>query len=634
MLPALFLLFQIDPPMPKQQPMLMPMPAKIEVTEWLKIKSIPTVTFRHYSDPRLRSAADRFVSRVARQAGIAPVVSDMSPTVMIDCASAGPTVPVLGEDESYELKMDQSGVFLKAPKSTGVLRGLETLAQLMAPSAGGYLYPSATISDHPRFPWRGLMIDASRHWMPVDVILRNLDAMAAVKLNVFHWHLSDDQGFRVESKKFPKLQGLGSDGFFYTQDEIRRVVAYARDRGIRVVPEFDIPGHTTAWFAGYPELASAPGPYEIERFWGIFLPTMDPSNERVYEFLDGFLGEMTALFPDPYFHIGGDEVEGSQWKNSPAIQKFAAEHHLANQEAIHGYFNSRVQAMLKKYGKIMIGWDEVLQPGLASDTVIQSWRGPKGLAAAAAADYRALLSYGYYLDHLRPASYHYANDPGTDPHVLGGEACMWNEYTTEENVDSRIWPRMIAIAERFWSPARSSDDTYERMEVVSRHLDFVGVKHHTYQLPMLQRIAGEYAVEPYQVLADALETAGVDSRRHARKYSSLVPLNRMVDAVSPESETVRQLERAVKRGDTAAVRAMLTMWVNNDSLITESAEVKALSINLAKAAAIGLKALDYGANPPLGWAARQIEVLNELAKPLNEVVLAAVRPVRALLERR
>ena len=287
-----------------------------------------------------------------------------------------------------------------------------------------------------------------------------------------------------------------------------------------------------------------------------------------------------------------------------------------------------MQAILKKYGKIMIGWDEVLQPGLASDTVIQSWRGPKGLAAAAAADYRALLSYGYYLDHLRPASYHYANDPGADPHVLGGEACMWNEYTTEENVDSRIWPRMIAIAERFWSPARSSNDTYERMEIVSRQLDFVGVKHHTYQLPMLQRIAGEHAVEPYQILADALETAGVDSRRHARKYDSLVPLNRMVDAVHPESETVRQLELAVKRGDTAAVRATLTMWVNNDALITEPAEVKTLSINLAKAAAIGLKALD---NPPQGWAAQQIATLDELARPFNEVVLAAVRPVKMLV---
>ena len=159
--------------------------------------------------------------------------------------------------------------------------------------------------------------------MPVEVVERNLDAMAAVKLNVFHWHLSDDQGFRVESKRFPKLQQLGSDGHFYTQDEVRHVVEYARDRGIRVVPEFDMPGHTTSWFVGYPELASAPGPYPIERNWGIFQPTMDPSREETYAFLDQFIGEMAALFPDRYFHIGGDEVDATQWKQSASIQALA-----------------------------------------------------------------------------------------------------------------------------------------------------------------------------------------------------------------------------------------------------------------------------------------------------------------------
>ena len=174
------------------------------------------------------------------------------------------------------------------------------------------------IEDRPRFPWRGLMLDVSRHWMPVEVVERNLDAMAAVKLNVFHWHLSDDQGFRVESRRYPRLQQLGSDGHYYTQDEIRRVVAYALDRGIRVVPEFDIPGHTTSWFPGYPELAGAPGPYAIGRHFGVFDPVMDPSREETYAFLDGFLGEMAALFPDPYFHIGGDEVNGKQWSQSPA----------------------------------------------------------------------------------------------------------------------------------------------------------------------------------------------------------------------------------------------------------------------------------------------------------------------------
>ena len=164
------------------------------------------------------------------------------------------------------------------------------------------------------------MLDVSRHWMPVEVIERNLDAMAAVKLNVFHWHLSDDQGFRVESRRYPRLQQLGSDGHYYTQDEIRRVVAYARDRGIRVVPEFDIPGHTSSWFVGYPELASGPGPYSICGDFGVFDPAMDPSARRDLSFLDGFFEEMTALFPDPYFHIGGDEVIGKQWSSRLAFR--------------------------------------------------------------------------------------------------------------------------------------------------------------------------------------------------------------------------------------------------------------------------------------------------------------------------
>jgi hexosaminidase len=247
--------------------------------------------------------------------------------------------------------------------------------------------------------------------MPVEVVERNLDAMAAVKLNVFHWHLSDDQGFRVESKRYPKLQEEGSDGNFYTQAEVRQVVAYARDRGIRIVPEFDMPGHATAWFVGYPELASAPGPYSIERKWGVHRPTMDPTREQTYAFLDAFIGEMAALFPDPYFHIGGDEVEPTQWDSSPSIQAFVRAHRLNNARDLQAYFNQRLERLVKKHGKTVVGWDEVLSPGLPADTIVQSWRGPAALAEAAVQGHRTLLSFGYYLDHLTPAAEHYANDP-------------------------------------------------------------------------------------------------------------------------------------------------------------------------------------------------------------------------------
>src|SRR6202030_3637945 len=171
------------------------------------------------------------------------------------------------------------------------------------PGANSFVVPAVVIEDKPRFSWRGLHLDVSRHWMPLEVVKRNLDGMAAVKLNVFHWHLSDDQGFRIESKRFPKLQEQGSDSHYYTQDQVRDVIAYARDRGIRVVPEFDMPGHATSWFVGYPQLATGKGPYEIVRKTGILLATMDPTKESTYSFLDGFIGEMAKLFPDNYFHI-------------------------------------------------------------------------------------------------------------------------------------------------------------------------------------------------------------------------------------------------------------------------------------------------------------------------------------------
>jgi hexosaminidase len=227
------------------------------------------------------------------------------------------------------------------------------------------------------------MLDVARHWMPLEVVKRNLDAAAAVKLNVFHWHLSDDQGFRVESKRFPKLQQEGSDGLFYTQDEIRGVVEYARDRGIRVVPEFDMPGHTTAWLVGYPELGTNPGPYEIGRTWGVYENALDPSREETYAFLDAFFEEMVGLFPDPYFHIGGDEVEDKQWNESARVQAWAKKNNLKDAHAIQAFFNQRVQKLLEKRGKVLIGWDEVLHPDLPQGIVVQSWRGQKSPRAIA-----------------------------------------------------------------------------------------------------------------------------------------------------------------------------------------------------------------------------------------------------------
>jgi hexosaminidase len=572
------------------------------------------------------AAIGRFRSRITRQTGIP--LTGAGKGLSVTCQAPAPDWPTLGEDESYTLDVTPAGAQLRAPTATGVLRGFETFAQMIATGPEGFEVPAVHVEDRPRYPWRGLMLDVSRHWMPTEVILRNLDAMAAVKLNVLHWHLSDDQGFRVESKLFPALQQMGSDGNFYTQDQIRQVVAYARDRGIRVVPEFDTPGHTTAWFVGMPQIAAAPGPYQIERNFGIFAPVMNAAGDATYTFLDAFIGEMAALFPDPYWHIGGDEVE------DPAAQKLQPQ------------FNLRLQAILKAHGKSLMGWDEVLAPGLAQDSVVQSWRGPDALANIGKQGYRGILSYGYYLNYLQPAAMHYAVDPGDGSGVLGGEACMWAEYVSAETEDSRIWPRMAALAERFWSQTSVTDvnSMYQRLEAVGKWLEWTGIQDRADYRPMLERLAGAAPVDPLLVLGDASEAGGHDVRAQAQHYTSLTPLNRFVDAARPESEPVRHLETAagrLNRADLATLRAQFQAWVDNDARFQAMvdgnsflAELVPLSANLKSVGEIGLKALSYLTFPeaaPAEWVSQQNASLDKMYKPVAECILAAVRPVRILV---
>jgi hexosaminidase len=642
----------------------MPLPVKVETAAGhLAVDGSFSVAATGSTDLRLESALNRFAARISRQTGIPMLAArpaDASrATLRVECAGVpsgpGAADPSLGEDESYQLDVTPDGARLKAATVAGALHGLATFAQLVVPGAEGFHVPAIHIEDRPRFPWRGLMLDVSRHWMPLEVVERNLDAMAAVKLNVFHWHLSDDQGFRAESRRFPRLQQLGSDGNYYTQAEIRHVVAYARDRGIRMEPEFDMPGHTNSWLVGYPELASAPGPYSIGRTWGVYDGAMDPTREETYEFLDAFLAEMTQLFPDPYFHIGGDEVNGKQWSQSSSIQAFAKEHNLDGTRGLQVYFNQRIQKLLQKYGKIMVGWDEVLHPDLPADTVVQSWRGQASLAQAASQGYRGILSAGYYLDHLSPASYHYSIDPLADAaqkiapeeasRILGGEACMWAEYANAETVDSRIWPRAAAIAERLWSPKEATadvDSMYARMEAVSRLLEWTGVRHRANYGPMLDRLAAGRPAEPLRILADACEAQGLGPRSRAMKYTSLVPLNRFVDAARPESESVRALEQVARRLDMAQLREQFTRWAGNDArfqlLAKDNAllgELKPLSQDLSALGSAGLRILTYlksGRPAPKAWLSVQAKELDRMSGPRNEVVLAAVRPVKLLLD--
>jgi len=538
----------------------------------------------------------------------------------------------------------------------GVLRGIETFLQLVALDAQGFGAPGVRIEDHPRFYWRGLLIDVARHWMPEDVLKRNLNAMAAVKLNVLHLHLTDDQGFRVESKKYPNLQEMGSDGHYYTQGQIAELVAYARDRGIRIVPEIEMPGHSTSWYVGYPQLSSGPGPFQIERHWGVFDPTLDPTRPETYTFLDGLIGEIAELFPDEYLHVGGDEVNGKQWDRNPQIQAFKKAHALENNADLQLYFEQQLLPIVQKHGKKMIGWDEIFRPDLPKDIVVQSWRGPESLAQTARLGYMSILSNGYYLDFALPPADYYRVDPlgaaaqSLTPeqarHILGGEACMWSELVSPENVDSRIWPSTAAIAERFWSPQVVKDvgSMYRRLDVVSRELDWVGVTHHSSYPLMLTRLAGVQSPEVLETLADVVEPIKYYGRHMAREYNSFTPLNRLVDAARPESVKARLFSDQVDHlsANKDAVRKQLLAWRDSREallpLLQQSAllaEDLPLAEDLAAVAQAGLQALDYldaGKPAPPSWLKDQLVVLGLAAKPRAEVMLMIVPPVRKLVE--
>ena len=633
---------------------LMPVPAKLTVGEGrLIVDQSFRVAITGHDEPRLGAAAQRMIRRLASKTGI-PLVPEIQKdpaqaTLVIHCDRASEPVQKLGEDESYRLEVTGRQARLDAPNPLGILRGLETFLQLVEADAISFAAPAISIEDKPRFPWRGFHLDVSRHWMPLPLVKRNLDGMAAVKLNVFHWHLSDDQGFRIESKRYPKLQELGSDGLYFTQDQVREVIAYARDRGIRVVPEFDVPAHSTSWLVGYPELASAPGPYEIGRHWGIFDPAIDPTQEFTYQFLDAFIGEMAQLFPDEYFHVGGDEVNGHQWSASPRIQAFMRQHTLKDNHELQAYFNQRIQAIVKKHGKRMEGWDEILSPDLPKDIVIQSWRGQKSLAEAAKLGYRGILSSGYYLDLIQPASMHYLVDPLqkesaelTDEEkarILGGEAAMWCEYVTEENVESRIWPRLAAIAERLWSPPEIKDvpDMYRRLEVVSRNLEWLGLTHRSSYYTMLQRLAGGDPLEPLKTLADVVEPVKGYQRSRYQKYTQQTPLNRLVDAARPESKVARDFDGM----DRKQMRTWLLKWSANDAALEPTLansyllqEAVPLSQDLSKLGTIGLQALDYiesGRKPAKAWLDEQHAFLENAKKPRAELLIMIVPSIEKLV---
>ena len=644
---------------------LMPQPSQLSTQEGrLAITPTFSVVSDHFRDTRLDAALTRSLNRIKTHTGVAIVTSpqtEASATLVVSVDASGASIQSVDEDESYVLEVTPASAHLQAATVVGAMHGLATLEQLIQSDASGPFIPAVSIHDTPRFRWRGLMIDCGRHFMPVDVLMRTLDGMASVKLNVFHWHLSEDQGFRIESKAFPKLTEFGSDGLFYTQEQAREIVTYARERGIRVVPEFDMPGHTSAWFVGYPDLASAPGPFHIERKFGVFDPVMDPTRESTYKFLDTFVGEMAAIFPDHFFHIGGDENNGVEWKANPRIQSFMRDHKLKDTAALQNYFNQRLLKLLEKHGKHMIGWDEILTPDLPKDVMVQSWRGFDSLAAGARNGYTGILSAGYYLNLMSPASKHYMVDPlplSTDltpeqqARILGGEACMWMEQTSPVDVDSRVWPRAAAVAERLWSPRSTNDldDMYRRLNVESLRLEALGLTHISQKDASLRELSGTQQIGPLQILASVLEPVPFDTRAHMQHANQLTPLNLLVDALPPDPPSRHKLELitaaylrkpAPGTPEESELTADFNSWIASEPEILRLmgtspllAQAEPRAQQLAELGAVGLEAVSYlssGLPATAGWKAARLALLDEAEKPQAFVRFTVIAPLRELV---
>lgn len=647
---------------------LMPLPAQMEWNDGsFLIQKDFSISLQGSYHKRLEQEATRFLRRLDNRTGRffhQHLVKGEKSRASMVIAVARPGKVQLHEDESYELTVSSGRILLKANSDIGAIRGLETLLQLTSSSKDGYYFPELTISDKPRFAWRGIMLDVARHFMPMDVVLRNLDAMAAVKLNVLHLHLSDDQGFRFESTNFPQLTSLGSDGLFYTREDLKKIIDYADQRGIRVIPEIDVPGHATAILVAYPELGSKDTTYVLQRNSGIFDPTLDPSEDEVYRFLETLFAELAAIFPDPFFHIGGDENLGKHWDSNPGIQQFMSAKGLATNHELQAYFNIRLQKILEEYGKRTMGWEEIMTPDMPRTALIHSWKGEwegvpakKSLYQAAKAGYETILSNGYYLDLMFSAASHYQVDPAPSDapltpeerkRILGGEMCMWSELVVPATIDSRLWPRAAAVAERLWSPERIMDvkEMFRRLDVISLQLEEHGLTHIKNREMMMRNLVKGREVEPLRVLANVAEPLEGYTRNPAgTMYSVFSPYTLFADialADAPDALVFSELVGAyMKDRDTLAkqdIICWLELWKKNHAALTAALmekapalqEIESLSEHLSQAAIIGLAVLTEEQTAEFYISARA--TLKEARAQGGRTELAVIDPIEKLLD--
>ncbi len=403
--------------------------------------------------------------------------------------------------EWYVLAVEPDGIRLASPTNEGLFRGSRTLLQLLEQSRSTGRLPLLRIKDHPRFPWRGMHLDVCRHFFPVDFVKKYIDLLARYKMNTFHWHLTEDQGWRIEIKKYPRLTEVGAwrngsqigpyaaqtfdtlhYGGFYTQEEIREVVAYASARYITIVPEIEMPGHAMAALASYPHLGCTGGPYEVQQGWGVFDDVFCAGNDTVFTFLEDVLGEVMDLFPGEYIHIGGDECPKTRWRECPKCQARMQAEGLKDEHELQSYFIQRIGRFVNSRGRKIIGWDEILEGGLAPNAAVMSWLGTEGGIATAKSGHFAVMSPNShcYFDH-------YQGDPTHEPlafgghttvqkvygyepipeglseeqagYILGAQGNVWTEYIlTPEHVEYMAVPRLLALAEALWTPDELRDE--------------------------------------------------------------------------------------------------------------------------------------------------------------------------------
>ena len=473
------------------------------------------------STPEAKTIATFFASKIESSTGYDLAISEEEVSSNAIALLIDNSLEV--NDEGYTLDATDKLVSIKAKTAKGLFYGMQTLMQLLPAEIESttvvngiaWTLPCVTIKDEPRFAYRGIMLDPCRHFIPVENIKKQLDVLALFKINQFHWHLTEDQGWRIEIKKYPKLTEIGSKrvdgegteyGGFYTQEQIKEVVAYASERFINVIPEIELPGHALAAISAYPELSCKGDSLSPRIIWGVEEDVYCAGKEETFKFLEDVIAEVVPLFPGEYFHIGGDECPKVRWEKCPLCQKRMRENKLKNEHELQSYFVQRIEKVLASHGKKMIGWDEILEGGLAPSATVMSWRGEDGGIAAASMDHDVIMtpgSNGMYLDHyqgdskiepvaiggytLLEKTYSYNPVPdtlvglGKSNFVKGVQGNIWSEYMyTTDLMEYRIYPRILAVAEIGWTPLEGKDykDFERRIDNALVRLDCHGINYH------------------------------------------------------------------------------------------------------------------------------------------------------------